>query len=130
MSSSSTTSTSVQNTLGLNLSILELLINSSGKMPQLVLLPFGHSGGATAAVGGDLAALASSDHHRAPGLINNNQLPHGTTPTHKRAKRTTGRVCGQCGTSSTVQWRKGPDGSTSYVVTTIKMKKILISFFL
>jgi hypothetical protein len=65
-------------------------------------------------VGVDLSALASSDHHLAPIPINNtNQL---ATPTHKRAKRTTGRVCGQCGTSSTVQWRKGPDGSTSYVL--------------
>ena len=102
-SSSSTTSTSLQNTLGLNLSILELLLNSSGKMPQLVLLPFGHSSGG--AVGVDLAALAS--------INNTNQL---AAPAHKRAKRTTGRVCGQCGTSSTVQWRKGPDGSTSYVL--------------
>ena len=47
MNPSSTTSTSVQNTLGLNLSILELLLNSSGKMTQLVLLTFGHSVGAT-----------------------------------------------------------------------------------
>ena len=59
-----------------------------------------------AAAGVDLAALASTaaDRHRAPGL--NNQLVHGTTPTLKRGKRTMGRVCGQCGTSSTVQWRK------------------------
>jgi len=34
----------------------------------------------------------------------------------KRSTRIAGRACRQCSTTETAQWRKGPDGSTSYEI--------------
>jgi uncharacterized Zn-finger protein len=32
----------------------------------------------------------------------------------KRGRKTTGRVCAECNTDNTLQWRLGPDGQASY----------------
>lgn len=82
--------------------LLYLLLGAAAAHAKLPILFVQLCGGQTVVTAQPMAAV------RVP-------KPAITAP-QTRHKRTAGRACRQCGTTATVQWRKGPDGSTSYLV--------------
>lgn len=92
------TTTSTTTTTAVNLSLFELLLrtSTSGKLPIVLLVGQPSEDGRLGTSEQAHALLLNSARHA-----------------NARTKRTAGRVCVQCGTSATVQWRKGPDGTTS-----------------